>query len=200
MRYLAINTAAPTIEIAVIYDEMEEYRKLEKVMAAEQLLPEVDAALDKMGIALSDLDYFVCVVGPGSFTGIRIGVNTVRAFAYALNKNAYGVTYNRLMAYNISGGSVTFTDGGGDTCYAAVYNGDETIAEPICIYKKDAESFKKEYDYNAAISDFELPCCELYSPNIVNMKKAAEYAIKNRLGTQPVYIRKPQPDRKGSDI
>lgn len=199
MRYLAINTAAPTIEIAVIYDERVEYRKLEKVMAAEQLLPEVDAALDKMGIVLSDLDYFVCVVGPGSFTGIRIGVNTVRAFAYALNKNAYGVTYNRLMAYNISGGSVTFTDGGGDTCYVAVYNGDETIAEPICIYKKDAEGFKKKYDY-IGISDFELSYCELYSPNIDNMKKAAEYAIKNKSSTQPVYIRKPQPDRKGSDI
>ncbi len=199
MRYLAINTAAPIIEIAVIYDEREEYIKLEKVMAAEQLLPEVDAALDKMGIKLSDLDDFVCVVGPGSFTGIRIGVNTVRALAYALNKNAYGVTYNRVMAYNISGSEVTtIVDGGGDVCYVAVYTGDETVAEPICIYKKDAEDFLKKY--GNGISDFELPCCSVYSPGIGAMKKAAEYAIKNKSGTQPVYIRKPQPDRKGSDI
>lgn len=199
MRYLAINTAAPIIEIAVVFDERETYVTLEKAMTAEQLLPEVDAALDKMGIELSNLDDFVCVTGPGSFTGIRIGVNTIRAFAYALNKSAYGVTYDRLMAYNIGGCIATFADGGGDVCYVAAYNGDDIIEEPFCIYKKDAREFAEKYNYNA-VSDFDMPQSLKYKPNLATMKKAAEFAITNKLKTQPVYIRKPQPDRKESDI
>ncbi len=198
MRYLAINTAAPIIEIAVVFDEKEMYVTLEKVMAAEQLLPKIDDMLDDMGVTLSEFDDFVCVTGPGSFTGIRIGVNTVRAFAYALGKHAYGVTYDRVMAYNIGGDAVTFTDGGGDACYASAFNGDK-MTEQTCIYKKDARQFAERYGFKA-ISDFDLPFCVAFTPTASAMRRAAEYAIKNKLGTQPVYIRKPQPDRKESDI
>lgn len=197
MKYLAINTAGPIIEIAAVCDEKQDYRKLEKVMAAEQLLPAIDEMLDNLGVDLSYFDDFVCVVGPGSFTGIRIGINTVRAFAYALKKNAYGVTYTRVMAYNSNtNGAVAFADGGNGVCYAAVY-GDETI-EPVCIYKKDAKDFADKFSYKA-IADYDAGF-DLYCPDGEALKKAAEYAIKNKLGTEPLYIRKPQPERKGNDI
>lgn len=199
MRYLAINTAAPVIEVAAIFDDVEKFFTLEKVMAAEQLLPAIDGIADEMHVKLGDFDSFVCVIGPGSFTGIRIGVNTVRAFAYALKKKAYGVTYGRLMAYNINGGAVTFADGGGEVCYAAAYDGDKTVDGPVCMYKRDAERYYEKFGFKA-ISDFDLPFCTPYKPNLYSMKKAAEFAIKNDGDTQPLYIRKPQPDRKESDI
>ena len=198
MRYIAINTAAPIIELLVVYDDKQQFISLEKVMAAEQLLPAIDRILEEMRLEVKNFDDYVCVVGPGSFTGIRIGVNTVRAFAYSLKKNAYGVTYNRLMAYNTIGGVTTFVDGGNGVCYAAAYNGDETVAEPICIYKKDAEAFKFKYNFSV-IADYDMGV-SLYTPNGEALKKAAEYAIKNKLGTEPLYIRKPQPERKDSDI
>lgn len=196
MRFVAINTAGPIIEIAVCHDEKERYSKLDKVMAAEQLLPMLDEMLDEMKLELSDFDDFVCTVGPGSFTGIRIGVNTVRSFAYALNKNAYGVTYNRILAYSNMGRTVTFVDGGGLACYMAIYDGDETVSEPICIYKKDCA----QYIESGAIADFKLEGTKIYDPDGSALIKAARYAINNKLGTDPLYIRKPQPERKGSDI
>ena len=200
MRFIAINTAAPVIEILVVFDQSRKFARLEKVMAAEQLLPALDSLLDQMGKKLADFDHFVCVVGPGSFTGIRIGVNTVRAFAYALGKNAYGVTYNRVMAYNSSGKVLTLVDGGAGVCYVCAFDGDEEVGEPICIYKKDAKSQMDKFSSFKAVADYELDGSEFYLPDGAALEKAACYAINAKLGTQPLYIRKPQPERKENDI
>ena len=195
MKFIAINTAGPSVEVAAVYEEKKNYFRADKVMASEKLLPSIDKMLSDMGLLLSDFDDFVCVVGPGSFTGIRIGINTVRAFAYALNKNAYGVTYSRVIAYSSEGRVTVFIDGGGSACYAAVYDGDETVAEPICMYKKDCALFGEGEKY----ADFDMGV-KLYEAGGSALIKAASLAIRNKWGTDPVYIRKPQPERKENDI
>lgn len=195
MRYIAVNTAAPVMEIAVVSGDKEGYVKLEKTMASECLLPEIDRLLDQLSLNKSDFDAFVCVTGPGSFTGIRIGVNTVRALGYALNKSAFGVTYTRLMAYNINSG-LALADGGNGVCYVAAYDGDNTVMEPQCIYKKDVPELTARFD--KCVSDFCVG--KSYEPSLTNLKKAAVFAIENKLGTEPLYIRKPQPERKEKDI
>ncbi|MBE5731123.1 MAG: tRNA (adenosine(37)-N6)-threonylcarbamoyltransferase complex dimerization subunit type 1 TsaB [Clostridiales bacterium] len=200
MRYVAINTAAPIIEIVAVYDGKSEYTRLEKVMAAEQLLPQLDKMLDGMGLTASNFDSFVCVVGPGSFTGIRIGINTVRALAYALGKTAYGVTYDRIMAYNNSGAVVTFIDGGTGVCYVAAYEGEKEILTPTCIYKKNVHELLEMFSDAKAVADFDLTIASRFEPSQKALMGAAEYAIQNQLGTDAVYIRKPQPDRKENDI
>ena len=48
----------------------------------EHLLPELDKLLKKNSITLSDIESFCVVVGPGSFTGVRLGVTMVKAFSY----------------------------------------------------------------------------------------------------------------------
>jgi N6-L-threonylcarbamoyladenine synthase len=65
---------------------------------AEHLMHVVDAALAKAGAALSMIERVVVTVGPGSFTGIRIGVAAARGFALSLNVPAVGVTTLEVMA------------------------------------------------------------------------------------------------------
>ncbi len=65
---------------------------------AEHLMHVVDEALAKAGIALSAVERVVVTVGPGSFTGIRIGVAAARGFALSLNVAAVGVTTLEVMA------------------------------------------------------------------------------------------------------
>ena len=65
---------------------------------AEHLMHVVDEALAKAGIALSAVERVVVTVGPGSFTGIRIGVAAARGFALSLNVAAVGVTTLEIMA------------------------------------------------------------------------------------------------------
>ncbi|MBB3287434.1 MULTISPECIES: tRNA (adenosine(37)-N6)-threonylcarbamoyltransferase complex dimerization subunit type 1 TsaB [Rhizobium] len=65
---------------------------------AEHLMHVVDEALAKAGTALSAIERVVVTVGPGSFTGIRIGVAAARGFALSLNVPAIGVTTLEVMA------------------------------------------------------------------------------------------------------
>ncbi|WP_267551438.1 tRNA (adenosine(37)-N6)-threonylcarbamoyltransferase complex dimerization subunit type 1 TsaB [Rhizobium rhizogenes] len=65
---------------------------------AEHLMHVVDEALAKAGTALSAVERVVVTVGPGSFTGIRIGVAAARGFALSLNVPAVGVTTLEVMA------------------------------------------------------------------------------------------------------
>lgn len=65
---------------------------------AEHLMDVVDAALAKAGIALAAVERIVVTVGPGSFTGIRIGVAAARGFALSLDIPAIGITTLEVMA------------------------------------------------------------------------------------------------------
>jgi tRNA threonylcarbamoyladenosine biosynthesis protein TsaB len=59
---------------------------------AEALLPVVEQVMDAAGVAFSSLDRIAVTVGPGSFTGLRVGVSAARGIALAANKPAVGVT------------------------------------------------------------------------------------------------------------
>ena len=87
MNYVMFNTAGKTTEILLSAFGKEEYFSDENCRAASQiLLPALDKMLDDAGARLSDMDFFGCVIGPGSFTGIRIGAVTVKTLCYALKK------------------------------------------------------------------------------------------------------------------
>ena len=56
----------------------------------EHLLPVVDQVLSGLGITLQEIDAFAVAVGPGSFTSLRVGLATAKAFAHALRKPLTG--------------------------------------------------------------------------------------------------------------
>ena len=59
------------------------------------------SAMKKARIRLKDIDCFVISIGPGSFTGLRIGVTTVKGFAYALKKKIVAVPTLDVIARNV---------------------------------------------------------------------------------------------------
>lgn len=67
------------------------------------LLPAVEQALKMAEITVNDIDLFACSTGPGSFTGVRIGVATVKGIAYGKNKPCVSVSTLEALAYNLSG-------------------------------------------------------------------------------------------------
>lgn len=70
---------------------------------SQTLMPMIEDMLKSSGIGLNDIDLFAVNSGPGSFTGIRIGVATVKGIAFALGKPCVGVSTLHSMAYNIAG-------------------------------------------------------------------------------------------------
>lgn len=70
---------------------------------SETLLPTVHALLRLTGLSLSDIDLFAASVGPGSFTGIRIGVATVKGLAFGKERCCLGISSLEALAYNLCG-------------------------------------------------------------------------------------------------
>ena len=62
-------------------------------------MPMISQAFDQLNFSLSDIDLLVCDKGPGSFTGIRIGIATVKAFHDSLNIPCIGISSLEALAY-----------------------------------------------------------------------------------------------------
>ena len=67
------------------------------------LLPEIDALLKRSGLRIDDISAFCVGLGPGSFTGLRIGVTTMRGLAFSLKKPVIGISSMDCLAYNLLG-------------------------------------------------------------------------------------------------
>jgi tRNA threonylcarbamoyl adenosine modification protein YeaZ len=90
---LAFDTATPYVTVA-LHDEgdvLVERRSEQRMRHGEQLAPLIEAALADAGIARQDLTAIAVGVGPGPFTGLRVGLVTARTLGYALDLPVYGV-------------------------------------------------------------------------------------------------------------
>lgn len=96
MRVLAIDTALEACSAAVL-DTEAPGKAVQESMAmtrghAEALMPMIFRVLENAGIAAEDLDRIAVTVGPGSFTGLRVGIAAARGIALAAGKPAIGLT------------------------------------------------------------------------------------------------------------
>lgn len=178
MNYLAINTAVNN-EILLSFSGIDYYKSLpEKTKTSEMLLPMVNDLLTKSGKTISDIDVLACVVGPGSFTGIRIGVSTARALAYALDKPIVAVTYFDCLAYNNTAPFSAVVDGGdGKVCY--IQNFDQKSSPPKAIWLKDlsANAHKIIVADNNLKTDLQV---KRYKSGQPLLKAAVEKAIEKK--------------------
>ena len=93
MLILAIDTAGPACAVAILRDDaiLAETSEAMSRGHAERLMPMIISALAEAGIAFGDLDRIAVTIGPGSFTGVRVGVAAARGLALALDIPAVGV-------------------------------------------------------------------------------------------------------------
>lgn len=93
MLILAIDTSTMTGGVALLRDGALVGENILKVSAAhsERLMPAVESLLASSGCTPRDIDAVCCGVGPGSFTGVRIGVSASKGMAYALRIPIVGV-------------------------------------------------------------------------------------------------------------
>lgn len=68
---------------------------------SETLLPMIESSLGVLGLTVDDIDLFACSVGPGSFTGVRIGVATVKGLAFGRSKPCAPVSSLDALAHNL---------------------------------------------------------------------------------------------------
>ncbi len=103
MTILTIDTATIVASIAILNDEklIGEMIINHKKKHSEKLMVAIDHLLKDGGLSIDDIDAFGIVAGPGSFTGLRIGMATVKGFAQALDKPVIAVSTLASLAMNI---------------------------------------------------------------------------------------------------
>ena len=104
MLILAFDTSGKTASVALIRDDLILYDVLinSGLNHSEVLLPAIHQALAQTGIKITDIDLFACTIGPGSFTGLRIGASTMKGLILAAQKPVAGVSSLEALALNIS--------------------------------------------------------------------------------------------------
>ena len=88
MNILGIDTSGPVASCAVMKDGklVHSIFMNHGLTHSETIMPAVDAAMDASGLSCADIDVFAAVAGPGSYTGVRIGVCAAKGFAHAAGK------------------------------------------------------------------------------------------------------------------
>ncbi len=105
MKLLAIDTSGPVCGVAVLVDGAIVYEAsaVNRMTHSVNLLPMVDAAMQSASLTMAQLDRIAVVSGPGSFTGVRIGVSTVKGLAHPHHTPCVAVDALEAMAAGISG-------------------------------------------------------------------------------------------------
>lgn len=134
---LALDTATPLVTVALHdgADVVVELTSEAPMKHGEQLAPLIAAALDRAGIVRQDLTAIGVGVGPGPFTGLRVGLVTARTLAFVLEIPVYGVCTLDVLAVEavttgrVDGDFVVATDARRKEVYLATYDADGSRLE-----------------------------------------------------------------------
>lgn len=102
MLILAFESSAKPASVALLKDGrlLSQYSQCSALTHSRTLLPMAEDMLKNAELSMSDVDVFAVAQGPGSFTGIRIGVSTVKGLAWAADKPCVGVSTLEAMAWH----------------------------------------------------------------------------------------------------
>ena len=135
MNILVLDCAVSKISIAVKFDDKMIAQTYDIGMRqSEILVPAIDDILQKAGITAEDLDFSAITIGPGSFTGLRLGISALKAIELAYNVPIYGVSSLKVYSYaakNLGLPVLCCIDANKDRFYACLYdeNGNEILPD-----------------------------------------------------------------------
>ncbi|MCX7927661.1 MAG: tRNA (adenosine(37)-N6)-threonylcarbamoyltransferase complex dimerization subunit type 1 TsaB [Candidatus Omnitrophica bacterium] len=125
MKILSVDTSTSRLCIGIAEQDREYLYEIEiGRRLSEVLIPTIQRITKSIRLNLKDFDYFCCGRGPGSFTGVRIGMATLKGFSWALKKPLVGVVSLDILANNANNKarfSVPLIDARRNLLYTAIY-------------------------------------------------------------------------------
>ncbi len=204
-RLLCVDTATPVESVALWVDgELAVERAVRRKRGhGPGLIDDIDGVLTDAGIALAEVEAFVCGLGPGSFTGLRIALATLKGLAMACGRPLYGARTTAALMAAMPGRRVVAAL---DARRGEIYVEGGGIEAPLCVAPDqlelpagDAPVFLGEGArmYAAALCDAipgatvpEDPA--LHIPRAALLARCVDLPAPPALATlEPVYIRRP---------
>lgn len=211
MKILCIDTSSNLCSVAILEDTTL-IKKLELnngLTHSETLMPLIKQLLEESNLTLKDIDLLVSDIGPGSFTGIRIGVSTCKAFSDSLNIPCIGISSLDVLAYNIKNDGIICStiDCKNDNCYFALYkckNGAyftleepcaKTVQEVSDLLNSKYSNEQIEFVGNSITSNSTDYYLNVENLGIAGLRK---FTSNNNVGEEilPLYLKKPQAQRQ----
>ena len=226
MKILALETSAKSVSVAVTEDGalLAQAYQNRGLTHSVTLMPLLDGMLQSAGLTLGDMDAVAVAHGPGSFTGIRIGVSAAKGLAWAKGLPCCGVSTLEAMAYGVTdfeGIVVGAMDARRQQVYNALFRTENGRVTRLCADRAVAMELAAEelaampepklivgdgaqllYDYLQSVGI----TCRLTSPlhrfqSAAGVALAAEHLVAQGMtcsaqDLQPVYLRLSQAERE----
>lgn len=137
----------------------------------------IETAREKSGVRLQDLDAVCYSKGPGSYTGLRVGLSTAKGLCFALNKPLIGVSTLLAMSYAVEDpvqGSllIPMIDARRDEVYLEIYTVDRKVVEPAKPVILDKDSFSEYFSNGISIY-----CCGNGALKVDRLVKNNEFLL-----------------------
>lgn len=179
---LLVDTSGKEIGIGLFENKkclFEEYKSADKTYN-KKIIPLINQAIKEGKVNIADIDLFGATMGPGSFTGIRIGISVMKALCQVLDKKFYGVPVPDILAKSagIHGEIVVLMDAGRREFYFTRYNFD---------IKNNARNYAL-LDENTAINSIKKSDAIVYLQNDAIVKDFVENHFKRNKIIAPSHI------------
>ena len=225
MIVLSIDSSSKVATVALLNDDtlLGEYVINDKREHSVLLMPMIENLLKDCELTINDIDGFVVSKGPGSFTGLRIGMATIKGLSFGANKPYISLSSLDGLAYSLSyfnGIICPIMDALRENVYTALYKNEDgefkNIMEPTPMELPDLLEMLKEKNEEVTFTgDGLLKHKEYIKVNFPNAKFASNHVsltrassigelglnllkqgIKDDPNSAPVYLKKPQAERE----
>ncbi len=151
MKILALDSTANTSTVALLEDErlVATYTVNTKNTHSETLLPMVKHLLESANTSVDELDALAVANGPGSFTGVRIGVATIKGLAFGKNKKCVAVSTTQALSVNLDGfdGIVCpIMNARRGQVYTCIYKNGAPLIDECCMMLDELIPILEKYD------------------------------------------------------
>lgn len=218
MKILAIDTSSAICSVAILENDklIDEINLNDGRTHSENLMPLIDEILKRNSLEIKDVEMLSCCVGPGSFTGIRIGVATIKPIAEVLNIKVASCTSLEVLAKNVENEEiiVSLIDSRNNQVYCGIFDKEynkkeEYIADDI----NNVIEVLKKYKSLVCVGNGAILHKDLLVKNLENVKfcdkneqlaancgkvgykKFLENNLLNSDTIIPIYLRKSQAER-----
>ena len=173
MKILLIDTTTSNITVSITDVDKILFQHNENIVSdmSSKILPIIDSGLKKLNIKLNDIDKIFVVNGPGSFTGIRVGVTVAKTIAWALKKEIIPISSLELMAttYTNKKYIVPMIDARRGNVFTGIYDKDLNLInlDKLVNLKEFTNDLNDDYEF-VSYDDIDLD--NVVKPNVDILK------------------------------